>query len=267
MNKLYFFLSVIAVSFFIGNAKLHSVEDLSSYMDDLYIGFAFGSNTSQSLQSKVGFGFQSFILPQRTLEGGIFSATMGMRPFIKSNFWQNMRIEAETQYVYQRYSVLNRADLRAGEIEANAIPKKGKEALKGNFAFNTLYDIKYFSPVVYPYIGAGAGYGKFVYSNVDIELQPNGLGEWYNITKNAPFGQFILGVQYDTKVVKASMFVQYKYITSFSAFNLNPANDGIQDIKEPEPGAPENPTEPTTSPRSATYSNHSLMFGFKYYLY
>jgi hypothetical protein len=266
------FVSVILFGYivFVGNAYA-LYPDKSGYtykttFSDIYVGLGVGSLVSSTFGVEATeYEYQGLYNPLRFLKGGSFSLNLGARFFQQTSFIRNFRFEAETQYNYQWFDVIyNQTRVNATDFPRSQLPNKGQEVLKNNFAFNFIYDIRWFSDIFYPYVGVGLGYGEFVYRTVDLKEQLNGLGENYSGEKYSPFQQLIIGFQYDTKIIKSSFYVQYKYLTAFSSVDLTPSNDGIRFAQLAE--GEEAPTSPTTSQSKASYSSHIIMFGVRYYI-
>lgn len=230
----------------------------------VYVGIGIGTSVSNTFDVASKEDYVGLYAPSRTLSGGVSLANLGIRLY-------DFRFEGEYSNFFHWYSVFNRQEYHTSAINSNTLPKKGQEALTG-FAFNSYYDLRFVSNDFYPYVGFGFGSASARYVWIDRVLQPNGLGENYHANKNLGFYQFMVGMQYDLKIIKSSFSVEYRLMKA-GGINVNPGNDGLHDINEGmEPGNPDSlypnegdwivPAEKNVSP-----TFHSIVFTLKYYLY
>ncbi|MDR2007997.1 MAG: outer membrane beta-barrel protein [Alphaproteobacteria bacterium] len=229
----------------------------------VYIGAGVGASTSNTFGLAAKEDYIALYAPTRTLSGGAALANMGIR------LW-DVRFEGEYSNYYQWYGVMNDQRLHTSAINAANLPKKGQEAITG-FAANIYYDLRFVSDKFYPYIGAGVGKAGARYSWVDTELQPNGLGQAYSATGNVSFTQFMVGMQYDLRIIKSSFSVEYRFVKA-SGVTVNPSNDGLNNILNDSirPGGsdstfPADWEAPTSKNVASVF--HTVMFSVKYYLY
>ena len=249
---------------------------------DVYLFGGVGTAATTSLGRASQLGYKPLYSPVNLLDGGFANVGVGIRLAAnKGWFLSNIRYEIENLYAFQRYDrILNTSKT---DIEPSVLPKKPQEVLKNAVAFSVLYDMRFLSELVYPYIGFGIGTGQFKYLSIDLNQQKyNGMGEQYNSTANDMFTQLRLGLSYDTKIVKSSFYVEYRLIAAFNSQLMTPFNDGtmnstdenIQACFEEEEDTtradieckiPDDLVRPTT--KDVKYLNHVIAFGIKYYLY
>ena len=251
---------------------------------DVYLFAGVGTAGTSSLGRLAQVGYKPLFSPVNLLDGGFAHMGVGFRLAAnKGSFLSDIRYEIENIYTYQLYDRIK--DQTLTDITDGVLPAKSREVLKNAVAFNVLYDMRFLSPLFYPYVGFGLGNGQFKYLSVDLEMQKyNGMGEQYDSTSSGLFGQFRIGVSYDTKIVKSSFYVEYRLITALASQTMTPGNDGTMNSKDPGLVAcyedingddtredeatckiPDDLVRP--SPKDVKYMNHVIAFGFKYYLY
>jgi hypothetical protein len=254
---------------------------------DVYVFAGVGTATTSSLGRGAQLGYKPLFSPVNLLDGGFAHMGVGFRLAAnKGSFLSDVRYEIENIYSYQLYDRIQDGNLSS--VADGLLPLKSREVLKNAVAFSVIYDMRFLSPLFYPYVGFGIGYGQFKYLSVDLEMQKyNGMGEQYDSTSNGLFGQFRIGVSYDTKIIKSSFYLEYRLITAFASQTMIPGNDGTmystdpgivacyEDIDGENEGnreeddytckIPDDLVRP--SPKDVKYMNHVIAFGFKYYLY
>ena len=250
---------------------------------DVYLFAGVGTAGTSSLGRLSQLGYKPLFSPVNLLDGGFAQMGVGFRLSAdKGSFFSDFRYEIENIYSYQLYERIK--DTSLNNIPDGILPEEPKEVLKNALALNIIYDMRFLSPLFYPYIGFGIGSGQFKYLSVDLEKQPyNGMGEQYDSTANGLFGQFRIGVSYDTKIVKSSFYVEYRLITALASQTMLPGNDGTMNSKdeglmacyedingdntreEIQCKIPDDLVRPV--PKDVKYMNHVVAFGFKYYLY
>lgn len=233
---------------------------------DVYVGAGVGAVVSNTFGSYNGDHYKPLFSPTNFLASGSASANIGMR-FLdnKDTFFNNFRIDAEWQYVYNWYDKLIDTSVVISSLDTSNFPDKGQEVLKNAYAINLYYDFRFFSEIFYPYLGFGLGYGQFKYLFVDTEAQPNSMGQQYEGNKRAPYYQAMIGLEYTNKIIKSSFYVQYKLIRSIDTIHIIPYNKGNDNLQNPDQEMPPGYTSP--QPRDVTFFSHGIGFGFKYYLY
>ncbi|MFL1780602.1 hypothetical protein ABSA28_00292 [Candidatus Hepatincolaceae symbiont of Richtersius coronifer] len=231
---------------------------------DVYIGASVGNNASGTFGFDVpSYGIKQLYVPTEFLNAGMLSLSVGLRIYANRNtFLNNFRAEAEYLYIYQWYTPIENRTVFSSSFDTSVWPKKGQEVLKNALAINLYYDFRLFSKQFYPYIGAGIGLGDVKYIFISEKEQWNGVGEQYEGGKKIPFTQFIVGIQYDAKIIKSSMFIQYRAIMGSPA-DINPLNNGIHSRDSGTPPA----DYVSPQKKSVTYFNNGIAFGIKYYLY
>ncbi|MGV3278893.1 outer membrane protein [Rickettsiales bacterium LUAb2] len=261
INK--FVLSLVLALCFISVNKTYAETLNNNYYPynprwaDVYIGAAISTDADQSIDKP---NWQSLYNPMQMLEAYSFDLNIGIRPLGLVPVIRNFRIEGETQYRFSKYDVINDQTLTtwAGQ---GTIPTYGKIVLKNVYMLNAYYDIRWFSDTFYPYVGVGFGTGTLDIRSIDFEKLPSGVGaEYTGEKKGVPVEQFMFGVQYDTKIIKTSVFLEYRYITSGS-LSAHPNYNGREAGGDLPPGY----TDPTN--KDFSYKAQSLTIGIKYYLY
>ena len=250
---------------------------------DVYLFAGVGTAATSSLGRAADLGYKPLFSPVNLLDGGFAHMGVGFRLAAdKGSFLSDFRYEIENIYTYQRYDRI--LDSAKSDIEASMLPPKPREVLKNAVALNVIYDMRFLSPLFYPYVGFGLGSGQFKYLSIDLEEQKyNGMGEQYDSTSTGLFTQFRIGVSYDTKIVKSSFYVEYRLMTALAAQTMLPGNDGTMNSKdefilacyedingdgtreEATCKIPDDLVRPV--PKDVKYMNHVVAFGFKYYLY
>ncbi|UQY80715.1 hypothetical protein HAV_00926 [Candidatus Hepatincola sp. Av] len=265
MSILKKFLLIIFLFSLFSGASFAEYPDKNVYPDGwingIYIGVNIGPSVSNTFGAAADDDFKALYTPTNMGSAGFASAVVG------ANVWF-LRTEIEWLYIYSWTDIMNTSDKHGADVDVSWFPNNGQEVLNNALALNLYYDMKFISHTLYPYIGFGAGMGKQEYHMIDLNEQPNGFGEEYEGHDVVPFGQFMLGLKYDTKIIKSSFTLEYR-LTSVAAVDMDPLNDGIHDITDPDDCADTNSchTTPTTHSRSAKSVYHSIMLGFKYYLY
>ncbi|XWO14115.1 hypothetical protein HPDP_00832 [Candidatus Hepatincola sp. Pdp] len=268
MSILKKFLLIIFLFGLFSGASFAEYPDKNVYPDGwingIYIGVNIGPSVSNTFGAAADDDFKALYTPTNMGSAGFASAVLG------ANVWF-LRTEIEWLYIYNWTDIMNNTENHTGDVDVSWFPNNGQEVLNNALALNLYYDMKFISHTLYPYIGFGAGMGKQEYHMIDLEEQPNGFGEQYEGHDVVPFGQFMLGLKYDTKIIKSSFTLEYR-LTSVAAVDIDPLNNGIDGLNpdgcdtDPDTCTP-NPTTPTTHSRSAKSIYHSIMLGFKYYLY
>lgn len=269
MFKFYLFcLSFLLVGF--NTSGLHAYDSLpSNYYPynkrivDVYIGLNLATTSDVSTHNSAGNpDWQALYNPVHLLGSSGVSANIGIRPLELVPFLRNFRFEAEWQYRNSNYKILQDSE-KNGWLPKTKIPSSGAIYMKNGFLFNVYYDFRFFSNNVYPYIAFGGGAGELGIRNLDFEILQNGIGaEYHGYKAGVPITQFIIGMQYDTKIIKTSFYVEYRYERTGSII-ANPKYLG-NEVKEGE-------TPPTgvdvQQPRNIAFKMHTLLAGIKYYLY
>lgn len=244
---------------------------------DLYVGFTYNAIVSETFNSLGGnklYNYGSIVSPLNQLENAGFSAQIGMRLFNGSsiNWIKNFRFESESMYLYNRTEIMNDTAKHDSTLITSDYPDYGQEVLSSSLFFNIYYDFREDEDdLFYPYIGFGGGYGNVKYLHVDVNEQPNGIGEFYEGNAFVPLGQLMFGLQHDTKIIKSSVFIQYRIVAS-AAVDAIPYNNGTEAIVIPQ-DANNNPINPIPAGYQPPVAqklgllNHGISFGFKYYLY
>lgn len=232
------------------------------WVNGIYVGVNIGPSVSNTFGAASQDDFKALYTPTNMGSAGFASAVLG------ANVWF-LRAEVEWLYIYNWTDIMNDSEAREGDQpDTSWFPNHGQEDLNNALAVNLYYDMKFISHTFYPYIGFGAGMGKQEYHMVDLNEQPNGFGEQYEGHDVVPFGQFMLGLKYDTKIIKSSFTLEYR-LTSVAAVDMDPLNNGIDGNcanDDTDCGGDYHP-DPTTHSRSAKSVYHSIMLGFKYYLF
>ena len=265
MSILKKFLLIIFLFSLFSGASFAEYPDKNVYPDGwingIYIGVNIGPSVSNTFGAAADDDFKALYTPTNMGSAGFASAVVG------ANVWF-LRTEIEWLYIYSWTDIMNNSENHGADVDVTWFPNNGQEVLNNALALNLYYDMKFISHTLYPYIGFGAGMGKQEYHMIDLNEQPNGFGEEYEGHDVVPFGQFMLGLKYDTKIIKSSFTLEYR-LTSVAAVDMDPLNDGSHDINPPCDGDDPNPACPVTPThsRSAKSVYHSIMLGFKYYLY
>lgn len=229
----------------------------------IYVNASLGASGSDTFGALSKEHYSALYNPVRMLSSGLISGALGMRLF-------DLRVETELLHFYHFYNIIYDRELVAGDFSTENFPEYGTEYVDG-LAINVYYDMRFFSDTIYPYIGLGIGNSNYQVSFVDLEKQPNGLGEQYRFRGNKIFRQFMIGIQYDLKIIRSSVGFEYR-LMSVSNTEMVPENDGLHDIIDDgyKPGGPDSsfPAD-WTPPEKQNVSPifHSIIFTFKYYLY
>lgn len=276
IKRLFLGLSFCLVCAFFGTSQSSAAQSLLEYSPDteyypykhtfadVYLGLGLASIADVSTYTAGNPRWNALYSPFGILNNYGADFFLGLRPFNKVVFLRGFRIQAGTQYKESRYEILQ--DTTKNDwVEKNKMPKYGKIALKNVALVSLFYDIRWFSNLVYPYVGAGFGVGTVDVSALDFTLLPDGIGEWYYGEKQrTPIKEFIAGLQYDTKIIKSSLFVQYAYETtgSVKVRRTHNGKDNPEDKDPLPPGFKEPPLY-----RNINFSTHSIVFGVKFYLF
>lgn len=238
---------------------------------DIYIGASVASLADITANTAGNPEWGTLYNPMKLLRNYGFNFNVGIRPLEVIPFFRNVRIEGEWQYRESRYNILQDTNKNAW-LDKNKIPPYGKVYLKSAAVLNGYYDFRWISDIIYPYVGAGVGIGNVGIRAIDFTVLPNGIGEQYTGNKkNVPITQFMLGVQYDTKIIKTSVFAEYRFTVSGSLVahptyygDEGAAQEGGDNENAPPP-LPEGFTKPGA--KNFSFKAHAIIFGVKYYLY
>lgn len=261
---------LLLVSFFLVGLKanyLYAVNNLpdnyypyNNRIIDLYVGLNLGTLADVSTQNSAGNpDWQALYNPVHLLGSSGVGATIGIRPLGLVSLLSNFRFELEYQYRNSSYKVLYNSDTANSWLPKSKVPTSASIYLKKAFVGNVYYDFRFFSNIAYPYLGFGLGTGELGIRNLDFDFLPNGVGAEYNGNKSGvPITQFIIGLQYDTKIIKTSFYVEYRYERT-GTIKAIPRYDGTEakDAAGPNYGPP----------KDIGFKSHTLLAGLKYYLY
>lgn len=230
---------------------------------DIYVGLEVNTAVDQTASKEE---WAALFYPLKMLNSGGFGVVAGIRPLAIFPFIRNFRFEGQISYEYSNYQILH--DPQKGSWKpAKDLPTQGKVFMKDARFVNAYYDIRWFSDTFYPYIGAGVGVANVGVKYLDISMLQNGIGQEYMGRKDSALvKQFMAGVQYDTKIFKASFFVEYRYLMSGS-FMAYPKYFGDEPYKNGKPTNPVPPGFKKATPRSFTVKMQTIVAGVKYYLY
>jgi len=227
---------------------------------DVYIGgaYAFEQNTIKGVN-----GLINIYAPEKWNQdyGGIFN--VGIRPLDVAPYLRSFRFEAEISYHTSKYPLIYNAEA-TGIPSKETQPKKSFLALSGQGIFNAYIDLRIFDEFWYPYVGVGAGKGNLKVRHIDFQELPNGVGEQYFGTGDVGVTQFMVGFQWDNKIIKASAFIEYRYILS-GKIDTTPNQTGYPDPEDPTANVPSGYSPPKQ--KSIGFEAHSILVGIKYYLY
>ena len=255
---------------------------------DGYIGVGFSTIADCSLTTPSNPNWAALYNPLQLLSSYGSDVFMGIRPFNKIPILRGLRIEAAQQYRESSYKILI-DNAKATWLDKSQLPKKGRIYIRDAYLINGYYDMRWLSEVFYPYVGVGMGRGMAGAETIDYRILPNGVGEQYHGFKcGVRLTQFMVGVEYDTKIIKSSWFIQYSYEFS-SKFNIVPKyfgdEKGDQDKKKDDPKkvcddkskddhhkddhSDDNNNTPYDRPvpKDVSYKAHAITFGVKFYLF
>lgn len=258
---------------------------------DIYLGIDIATIADVSANVSDNPRWGALYNPMAFLDNYGADFMLGVRPLNNIMFFRDIRLEASTQYIESRYKILQDPSL-ATWVNKEDIPPYGKIILKGVLMFNAYYDMRWFSDIFYPYVGVGVGVGTLKVKALDYQLLASGMGEEYSGSKNVSVQRFMAGIEYDTKIIKASVFLQYSYehsgnLTIYPRYNGHEADENDKkdhpnkvlaadgddkggkkdDHKDSDNDNNNRPTYVNPQPRNLAYTAHSIMFGFKYYLF
>lgn len=232
---------------------------------DIYFGVSLASLADVSANTGGNPEWGALYNPLRVMKNYGFAFNVGFRPLEVVPVLRGLRLEGELLYRESRYKTLYDPD--NSWLQANKVPPYGKLYLSGVTMLNGYYDFRWFSNLIYPYVGFGLGFGKIGVRDLDYTMLADKIGEEYFGTKDrVPVEQFMAGLEYSTKILKASIFIEYRYQTSgrvtiYPHFTGDQNHDSGDDNKKDD--------KPVIPPpvKDLSFKAHEIVVGFKYYLY
>lgn len=278
LKKLLYILKFAIIIFFITQKSYALYPEKKDLKRDfgfgnVYVGAQVGNAVSGTFGvTKTEFGYSSFYLPTRFLQGGRFNASLGVR------LLGVVRFEVEYSNIYQQYPVLKSDLVGGGGVTTNYKPldksSYGDEKLSNALAVNVIADIRYPSRKLYPYIGAGRGKGELEMFYVDTKLDEtengSGFGEKYCLDSssdinecakkvNINFNQFFGGMVYELTVLPVALNIEYRaqFGDKVKVYPKNdmhaPTNDELNNGYQYAVG----------EPKEVMFKNYSVLLGIK----
>jgi hypothetical protein len=238
-----------------------TIEPKSKGLLSAYAGVSFGTASTTTFgNNTTEYGFSSFYIPTRFLDGGMYSINLGL------GFFNQLRVEGEYLYIYQEYPYLT-SDSTSPGLSLEKYKNQtayGYQRMQKAFALNFYYDGTLISNRFYPYIGLGFGVAEFETFYVDTKLLEDQVGErYYNKPVKGQFVQGMFGLEYKLDVINASYYIQYRYVSG-PKITITQNNPG-QTTKP----ANEEDTEVIFLPaidKILQYKNHSIGIGIKFFI-